>query len=67
MDLFGPIRTTNLSGKLYAFVIVMIILSIHGYYFLLTKIKLIKHLLNIVKEFKMKKVLHVENLTQHYF
>ena len=67
MDLFGPTRTTSLSGKLYAFVIVMIILTIHGYYFLLTKMKLIKHLLNIVEEFKMKKVLHVENLTQRYF
>ena len=67
MDLFGPIRTTSLSGKLYAFVIVMIILTIHGYYLLLTKMKLIKYLLNIVEEFKMKKVLHVENLTQHYF
>jgi hypothetical protein len=34
----------------------MITLAIHENYFLLTKIKLIKHLLNIVEEFKMKKV-----------
>jgi hypothetical protein len=40
----------------------MITLAIHRYYFLLTKIKLIKHLLNIVEEFKMKKVIQLTML-----
>jgi hypothetical protein len=34
----------------------MITLAIYENYLLLTKIKLIKHLLNIVEEFKMKNV-----------
>jgi hypothetical protein len=48
----------------------MIILATHEYYFLLTKMKLIKHLLNFVEELKMQnvmlltmlKVIKVENL-----
>jgi hypothetical protein len=40
----------------------MITLAIHGYYFLLTKMKLIKHLLNIEEEFKMKKVIQLTML-----
>jgi hypothetical protein len=40
----------------------MITLAIHGYYFLLIKMKLIKHLLNIVEEFKMKKGYTINNV-----
>jgi hypothetical protein len=40
----------------------MITLAIHEYYFLLIKMKLIKHLLNIVEEFKMKKVIQLTML-----
>ena len=40
----------------------MITLASHGYYFLLTKMKLIKHLLNFVEEFKMKKVMQLTML-----
>jgi hypothetical protein len=40
----------------------MIILAIHRYYFLLIKMKLIKHLLNIVEEFKMKKIIQLTML-----
>jgi hypothetical protein len=40
----------------------MFTLAIHGYYFLLTKMKLIKHLLNFVEEFKMKKVMQLTML-----
>jgi hypothetical protein len=40
----------------------MIILATHGYYFLLTKMKLIKHLLNFVEEFKMKKGYAINNV-----
>jgi hypothetical protein len=40
----------------------MIILAMHEYYFLFIKMKLIKHLLNIVEEFKMKNVIQLTML-----
>jgi hypothetical protein len=62
MDLFGPIRTASLSGKLYAFVIVDDYSRYTWVLFLAHKMKLIKHLLNIVEEFKMKKVIQLTML-----
>jgi hypothetical protein len=54
MDLFGPNRVASLGEKLYAFVIVDIFHVLHGYYFLLTKMRHTLHLQNLVRRHKMK-------------
>jgi hypothetical protein len=54
MDLFGPNRVASIGGKLYAFVIIDDFARLHGYYFLLTKMRHTLQLQNFVRRYKMK-------------